>query len=167
MNIENAKLAYKILSRIPNDRFVPMLETFFQHDDGIDLTGDQPLPSKKDVHKCGTWACAAGWLMVDKRFRDDKILRSYLGANARGDIFDVWQNWAAKKFDGSSDTFDLLFSEVGDSDYDYDLAMESEGDDGLDLRELPAKLVALYRLRRFMDEPSPEAYARAKKDCRE
>ena len=55
--------AYNILAKIPEERYVPGLKTYFGA--GIHDPRDHP-------HDCGTLACAAGWLALSDEFHSDR-----------------------------------------------------------------------------------------------
>jgi hypothetical protein len=159
----NMQRAFKILAAIPADRFVRNLDSFYEND--FFTLDESPPPFTKEIiqHHCDTLGCAAGWLATDKHFKNDRILRAYLGYATNGSSLDLWHDWAVEHFGINS--FRLLFDGAGGSPYDHELLSGEERDDDDEYAaflKMPAKLIALYRMRRHLGDEPDEANLRAR-----
>ena len=153
----NLQIGYKILSRIPEEAFTFELESFYS-----DLEYVTSVPPNIDAAiKCGTVACAAGWLALDKHFRDESILAdSLLGGSYRVD----WRGWASRHF--GSGSFKELFEYAGGTHFDRELICGPDGDEDNALEDIREKAIAMYRFRRALGDNPRTARERVQQDTR-
>jgi hypothetical protein len=157
--------AYEILRAVPDERFAPGLNQFVEDENGNDIIHifDRVPTINEFKVGCGTLACAAGWIMLDERFRTDLSKLYFALGGSLGE--DDWDSWAEKHFGEPlrseyRGTFDRLFSPEGLSTYDIELA----GERRLDFTD---KMLAMYRIRRELGDEPPQALKHVKEDCRQ
>ena len=155
----NLIAAYELLRSIPEKRFVPGLLHIVK-----DVKEFSYVPTIEEFKECGSLACAAGWLMLDKRFATPLAKYHFDGAVTENDsIYDEtegWDGWANRLFGEDEDdqylTFERLFSSVGTWGSAYDGEIKSD--------KLTDKMLVLYRFRRALGDKPDEALAQAEKD---